>query len=206
MPDYRYYAIAPAGPKEYRFAFPPVCVYCGKPTEKTVRVGVDEMMGVARRIVSFNVPYCPEHAGLLRKIGWVRKAIFAAILLAIFVLLKLLVFPDGATLLLAIIALVLWSVLFPLVKLLIVRPLWRLVDEHHIYEDATGTLLFKARLELAQLVLGFGVPAIAAQFAAANQGNSLVTTLEQSIILTQFPAMVKQVRQKRGAKSEMRGR
>lgn len=176
-----YYSfLIPQRDKAYDFKFLPICTHCGRSTDQTTKVEVEEMMGLVRVSANFRVPYCEEHLAVLRTYTAIKFVIY---LISFLLTVIPLLFLNFRSIFLAImLGIIVWDIIiFRLFKYLIVKPLLKILDKDHIYEYDTNTLSFTARLEMGGLVVGFLNPAIAQKFAMANWKNPLIKPREGSV-------------------------
>ena len=167
----------------YHYNLPQVCTHCGRQTDKTTGVFLQERLGWVTSTVTVQVPYCDKHLDVIRKFKRIKSGLYLlSLILTIGISYLCGLQPIEVA---AICGAVIWLIVIrPLFGYLLIKPLLRPFDKAQIFEPDTNTLSFTARMEMRGLVLGFAHPSIAQRFLLVNRNSSHIKQLQGTVMNT----------------------
>lgn len=167
----------------FRYSFPPMCVQCGRPTEKTISVELRKTEGNISYHTTIQIPYCDEHISTTQKLKNIKRMIYLATYIITVAIMALLGFDTWNKELVmqicsaAFFGLFVWGVVVAtILNLGMIRPLMGIFDKEEIFDCETNTSGFTARIKQKRLFFYFSDITSAQRFQNANLSNPLITT------------------------------
>jgi hypothetical protein len=165
------------GGRTFSYSFPPGCVFCGSPTEKTIEIELKEEVNSVSHLATVNAPYCEKHIAATQKLKRIKRIIyFVTYIITVVIFAFLLKGSENVIGWAIFLGTFVWGlIVFNLLNIGLIDPLMGFFDKERAFDCKTNTVGFTARIIKGELYFYFLDSKSAERVANANSNNPHIT-------------------------------